>query len=359
MTDRPHPPQAWNFKILREFPSTELEGAWRDYLARIEFPSHYESPEYFLEPLWAGKPRFAILALENNRVMGVLTGLLVGKHLMSGLKSRPQISVDPGGDTAAAMETLAKGLLTEAEATNAELVTVHTWSSLKLPPFLGKGFRCQELQGNVVLDLTLGADALFKQFTKDRRRNIRFAAKNGVEISEVQSPQDIADSYSVYLAWHKTGRKTVQTSHLSFETFEKIARLKGNRLLLVARVEGTPVAINSFRFYPGGLFESSANSSLDEFIHLKPNDLLQWTGIQWACGHGLRRQSLGGSHEFLLRFGGTVVPVLRYRLDLTLLSRHDLREKIEGVGREVVRKLPPFVEDAIRKLAGKKKRSRT
>src|SRR6478609_9335962 len=121
VTDRPHNPQALNFKILREFPSPDLERAWRDYLARIESPSHYESPEYFLEPLWAGKPRFAILALENNRVMGVLTGLLVGKHLMCGLKSRPQISVDPAGDTAAAMEMLAKGLLTEAETTAAEL----------------------------------------------------------------------------------------------------------------------------------------------------------------------------------------------------------------------------------------------
>jgi len=51
VTDRPHNPQALNFKILREFPSPDLERAWRDYLARIEFPSHYESPEYFLEPL--------------------------------------------------------------------------------------------------------------------------------------------------------------------------------------------------------------------------------------------------------------------------------------------------------------------
>jgi len=207
-----------------------------------------------------------------------------------------------------------------------------------------------------VLDLTLGADALFKQFPKDRRRNIRYAEKNGVVISEITTDQDIADAYAVHSAWRGTSRKVVHARKKTFEAYEKIVRLKGNRLLLMARVEGKAVAINSFRFYPGGLFESSANSSLDEFIHLKPNDLLQWKGIEWACNHGLRRHSLGGSHPFLLRFGGTVIPILRYRLDRTFLHRHDLSDTVQGVGRRIVRNLPPFMEDSIRKLAGKRKK---
>jgi hypothetical protein len=205
----------------------------------------------------------------------------------------------------------------------------------------------------VVLDLTLGADALFKQFTKDRRRNIRFAEKNGVEVSEAATAQDVAGAYTVYCAWRETGRKTVRGDKLSFEVFEKASRLKANRRLFVARVSGKVVAINVFRFCPGGLFESSSNSSLDEFIHLKPNDLLQWRGIEWACNHGLRRHSLGGSHQFLLRFGGTVVPVLHYRLDRTWLRRHDLRDKVQEVSLRIVRKLPPWVEKGLRKLAGK------
>ena len=336
-----------DFKILREFPSPDLERQWRDYLSRVEFPSHYDAPEFFLEPVWPGKQCFAVLALGNNRISGVLTGLHVGKHVMCGMSSRPQISVERQGDTEAILETLAQGLL--VEAASAELVSVYTWPSLRLLPFSAHGFQCHELPGgNVVLDLTLGADALFKQFTKDRRRNIRFAEKNGVVISEVTTPEDIADSYAVYSAWRETERKTIHNRKVSFEVFAKAASLTGNRLRLVARVGGKPVAINSFRFFPGGLFESSANSSLDEFIHLKPNDLLQWRGIEWACRHGLRRHSLGGSHQFLLRFGGTVVPVLRYRLDRTWLRRHDLRERVEGIGRRVVRK-----------LAGKEKGSRT
>jgi hypothetical protein len=358
VTDRPQTTQATTFKILREFPSPELEKPWRDYLARLEFPSHYEAPEYFLEPLWAGKPRFAVLAIDsdrgNDKVTGVVTGLHDGKHVICGLPARPQISVDPAGDTAATLEALLQGLL--AESASAELVSVYTWSHLELPAFSARGFQCQQLQGNVVLDLTLGADALFKQFAKDRRRNIRFAEKNGVEISEIRTAEDVRDAYAVYSAWRETERKTVHTNKLSFEVFAKVASLTGNRHLLLARSSGKAVAINIFRFYPGGLFESSGNSSLDEFIHLKPNDLLQWRGIEWACRHGLRRHSLGGSHQFLLRFGGTVVPLLRYRLDRTWLHRHDLRDTVQGVGRRMVAKLPPSVGKSIRKLVGKEKR---
>ena len=349
--------QAMTFKVLRERPSPDLEKAWREYIARLEYPSHYDAPEYFLEPPLEGKQRFAVLALENDKVTGVVTGLHVGKDVICGLPARPQISVDPTADAATTLETLAQGLL--AESSSAELVSVYTWDYLKLPPFSEHGFKSEELQGNVVLDLTLGADALFKQFAKDRRRNIRFAEKNGVEISEVTTAQDIADAYAVYSAWRETERKTVHTRKMSFEFYEKVANLRDNRLRLLARVSGKAIAVNTFRFLSGGLFESSTNSSLDEFIHLKPNDLLQWRGIEWACSHGLRRHSLGGSHQFLLRFGGTVIPILRYRLDRTFLRRHDLRDKVQGVGRRIVRKLPPAVEKSIRKLAGKEHGPRT
>jgi hypothetical protein len=340
-----------DFKILREFPPSDLEKAWREYLTRVEVPSHYDAPEFFLEPFWGNKKPFAVLALSDGKITGVLTGLHNDKIVTCGLQSRPQISLDATTDTQTTMETLLEGLL--AESAKAELVHVYSWSHLTLPPFSKRGFRSRELSGNVVLDLTLGADALFKQFTKDCRRNIRFAEKNGVEVREGENAQDIADAYQVYCAWRDTDRKKVVGDEMSFEIFEKSLNMKGNRRLFVARHEGKAIAINRFRYFPGGLFESSANSSLDEFIHLKPNNLLQWAGIQWACQNGLRRHSLGGSHPFLVRFGGTVVPILHYRLDRTWLRRHDLSFAVQGVGRRIVRKLPGWGTKSEQKPAEK------
>jgi hypothetical protein len=345
-------PRTMDFKIIREFPAPKVETAWRDYLARTECPSHYDSPEFFLEPFWTGKKPFAVLAFNDEKVTGVLTGLHNGKNVSSGLPSRPQISVDTAQNSDATLETLLEGLLTEAAS--AELVNVYSWPSLQLSTFSARGFRSNELPGNVVLNLTLGADALFQQFSKDCRRNIRFAEKNGVEVSEAQNKQDIIDAYQVYCAWRDTARKTVVGDQNTFEVFEKAVNLKNNRVLFLARVDGKIVAINRFRYCSGGLFESSGNSSLDEYTRLKPNNLLQWKGIQWACSHGLRRHSLGGSHPFLVRFGGTVVPIMQYRLDRTWLHRHELRSNVEKVGRRIARKLPPWVVKGLPRPARKK-----
>lgn len=341
-----------NFKILYEFPSADVEQAWRDFLKRVEIPSHYESPEYFLDPLRRGTRPFAVLAFDGDQVRGALTGFHLNKEIFSGLASRPQICVD-GMNPAATLECLAAGLLKESE--RSDLVHTFTWSWLELPPFSARGFRRRQLKGTVVLDLTRGPEALFGDFAKDRRRNIRFAEKQGVLVREADSPQDIVDAHAVYSAWRGTDRKEVK-GDWSFPDFQRTMSLRNNRRLFLATFEGKVIAINIFRFFPGGLFESAANSSLEEFMHLKPNDLLQWRGIQWACSHGLRRHSLGGAHEFLLRFGGPVVPILHYRLDRTLFHRYDLKDKLGNTARSLLHRAPPQIGRTVARLLKKKAR---
>jgi hypothetical protein len=341
------------YEILHEFPAHRAEAAWRDLVSRLEIPSHYDAPEYFLEPFWDGKQPFAVLALEGDRVVAVLTGIHEGKQVISGLPSRPQIAVDPNTDTIAALEALLQGLFKEAGP--AKLLTVYTWPSLELPPFAALGFRRRQLQGNVVLDLTQGAEILFQQFSKDRRRNIRFAEKHGITVRVATEKEDLLRAYDVYVAWRSTERKKVKGECRTFENFETGHRLLKNRRLFLAELSGKVIAINGFRFYSGGLFESAGNSSLEEFLHLKPNDLLQWKGIEWACGHGLRRHSLGGAHPFLARFGGTVVPVLRYQIDRTLLRQHDVREIVADTARKKFRQLPPSMQEKVRRAWERKK----
>ena len=334
--------------ILHKFPGSDLRSMWRSYLSRLECPAHYDSPAFFLEPFWTGKRPFAILAIDGDRITGVLTGIHDGKHVLSGLPSRPQISVDPGSDQHAVLEALMQGLLREAES--AETISVYTWSSLELDVFAAQGFRRRLLAGNVVLDLAEGAEGLFLQFAKDRRRNVRFAEKHGIEISEATTPEDVAEAYEVYRQWRRTDRKQILSEERSFEVFAGAVQLTDNKRLFLARLSGKVIAVNSFRYHPNGLFESAANYSLEDFLHLKPNDLLQWKGIEWACRHGFRRHSLGGSHEFLRRFGGTVVTILRYRLDRSLLRQHHLAETVCDLGRATLRSLPISVEHRVRYL---------
>lgn len=340
-----------NFKILDQFPEPELEAAWRECMTRAEMPSCYDAPEFFLEPYWAQSKRFAVLAVEGKSVRGVLTGLHIGDEVSCGMPSRPQICLDMTADIPAVLEQLADGLL--AQAAGAKVLSVYTWPSLEFGALRARGFRYRELPGNVVLDLTRGPEALFKEFTKDRRRNIRFAEKNGVQVSEATTLEHVAEAYEVYLHWRKTQRKQVKGDQSTLQTWETAFQLPGHKLFL-ARAGGKTIAINKFRFFPGGLFESAANNSLDEFLHLKPNELLQWKGIEWACHAGMRRHSLGASHEFLRRFGGVIIPISRYRLDRSWLRRSDLQETAGEVGRRVLRDLPTPIQGTVRRIFKRK-----
>jgi hypothetical protein len=337
-------PAAYTFTLLHDFPEPRIGIAWREFLERVELPSHYCAPEFFKEPFWDGQAPFAVLALDQDKVIGVATGLRGHRETKCGLPSRPQICVDAASDLVAVELALLQGLL--AEAHSSELLSIYSWSPLD--SFRSHGFRFRETEGVVMLDLAKGPDILFGEFSADKRRNIRFSMKHGVEVYQAAAHEDFLEFYDVYLAWRATSRKEIEGSQIAFETFERAFALTANRLLLLARYSGKVIAANSFRFYRGGLFESAANHSRPEFIHMKPNELLQWRGIEWACSHKLLRHSLGGSHPFLRGFGNTLAPVYRYRLDRTLLHRNDLLETMSDWGRMWLKKMPKPVEQRIR-----------
>lgn len=342
--------QPLDCEVVREFPGPSLELAWRDCLDRVDAPAHYNAPEYFRDPKQGDERRFAVLATRANRVTGVLTGAHEGDQVVCGLMTRPQLCVDKTADAPATVHALARGLLNQAAA--AKLLTVYSW--FPLPGFIHHGFRERALEGSVVLDLTQGPETLFRQLDKKRRNCIRSAMRQPVDLVEVTTEADTKAFYSVYSRWFGTARKKIDGRKLSLEYFQQRFRLRENVRAFMARSAGQVIAGVTLRFFPGGLVEYSNNSSLDEFLHLKPNDLLLWNAIEWACREGFPRFSLGGAHRFLREFGGTLTPIYRYRLDRTHLRHHDRRESLADWGRATLRQMPRPLETAVRKIAGKR-----
>jgi hypothetical protein len=342
--------QQLGFQIVRQFPVPSLELAWRDCLDRVDAPAHYNAPEFFHEPMQpAESNHFAVLATLGSRVTGVLTGSHIEGQVACGQVSRPQVCVDETADVSSTLEMLAQGLLNEGR--DSKLLAVYSW--LPLQSFTRYHFREQELEGAIVLDLSRGSDRLFKELDKKRRNCIRAAMRNGIEIFEASTEQDLVDYYSVYSRWFATPRKQIDGEKLPFRFFQQRFRLRDNVRMFLARFSGRVIAGITLRFFPGGTVEYSSNSSLDEFLHLKPNDLLLWNAIEWACSQGFRRFSLGGAHPFLREFGGTLAPTYRYRLDRTFLRQHDMKENLMTWGRTRLRQMPAPLEIAVRRIAGK------
>jgi hypothetical protein len=346
---RNHSADRPRFLVLHDFPAPEIEALWREFLGRVEFPAHYDSPEFFLEPYWTGNDPFAVLAFVDSKIVGVLTGLRHGDEIISGLPSRPQICIDPGADEVRTSDILAAGLLGEP---GAKLITVYSWASTQLPSFKERGFRVREQEQVALLDLDVGAEAIFNSFAKNRRRDVRLAERNGIEVSEETTSEDLQAYWEVYSAWRKTERKQIRHNR-SFAAVEKVHNMRRNHRRFLARYQGRVIAAAGFRFHPGGVIEYANNCSLDEFMKLLPNDLLVWRSIEWACQRGFKRFSFGGAHPFLRKWGGTVVPIYRYRLDRTLFRRHDLKEGIAGMARNLLGRMPPAMQGYIRKMLRK------
>jgi hypothetical protein len=341
-----------DFLILHQFPEPDTERRWRDCLAHVEFPAHYNAPEFFLEPFWKARRPFAVLAIERGLINAVLTGCYQRNQVVSGLPSRPQICVADRALGEATLDALARGLLEEAGSS--PLVTMYSWSQTPLEPFSNHGFHRRSLEGNVVLDLSKGTAEVFRQFTENRRRNIHLATKHNVEVFQASAKEDFSAFYEVFLSWRQTGRKRIEGPGVSFETFEKAYSLKANRRLFLARFSGKIIAGTTVRFFPNGLLEYAANASLDEYLHVRPNDLLLWRTVEWGCQEGYPRYSLGGAHSFLRKSGGVVLPIYRYRADRTWIRRYDLGEGMLNVGRKALHKLPAPFERSIRGALGMK-----
>jgi len=297
-----------------------IEAQWRDCLAEADFPTHFVTPEYFLEPMLRGKRPFAILSLSGEDVTAVLTAVHDGGRVQSGLSVRPQIAFSRRADRSLAMSNLIAGLLQEAQS--AKLIDIFIWSDMS--QLVDTRFHQKDCEGVVMLDLSLGPDSLFRKFSANKRTNIKKAIKYGVSVDAAKGRDDVAAYYCVYADWAR--RKALPIT--GEEEFQETFALTGNRRLLLARHEGRIIAGVVLRFFPGRVMEFAANSSLESALHLRPNDLLHWRAIEWACGEGMSKYSLGGAHLFLRKYGGEVVPTARHRLDLSLLRRHAIHDWI-------------------------------
>jgi lipid II:glycine glycyltransferase (peptidoglycan interpeptide bridge formation enzyme) len=199
-------------------------------------------------------------------------------------------------------------------------VDLFVWS--EMAGFVEPRFRRKPYEGVVMLDLSGGPDALFRKFSENKRTNIKKAIKYGVVVAPAKGAEEISAYYRICVDWSIRKNLPIQSE----EEFQQNFDLTQNRLLLLAHHAGTIIAGVVIRFFPGGVMEYAANSSLRSALHLRPNDLLHWRAIEWGCSEGLTKYSLGGAHLFLRKFGGVIKPTTRCRLDLSIFRRYAFRD---------------------------------
>jgi hypothetical protein len=336
-----------DYVILTSFPDASTLAAWSDCLDDSEFAGWYTAPDYFRIQYFQQRRPFAVLAVSDGVVHGITTGLLGNLEIDCGNSGSPQVCIRRGSHNEEVGKALAAGLRRHC-IKSTKFISAFTWN--ETPGFQSVGFRVKKFEtplGTILLDLSKGADLLFRDCPEDRRYNIRRAIKAGVEVTEMDIRRDFDDYYALYKHWCETKRLTPHPYELQRAVFET----KGNRLLLVARHHGRMVGAETLRFRRPGIIECTANVSRREETKLKQNDLLVWRAIEWSAQQkDLRYFSTGAAHTFLQRFGGHRHATYRYSLDLTPFRVRDLAETGRHVAVRVYQALPQRARQRVKKL---------
>jgi hypothetical protein len=334
-----------NFAILDAYPERVVEEAWRKCLANGDMPTHFAAPEFFREPQSSGVRPFAILALDPQspelRVIGSLTGVVDGQSVTSGKIGTPQICVDKSAGPEVAAQAFAEGL--NIVGKSADLITVYSW--FPIPAFRQNGFAETETTGTAALDISMGPEKVFSKVKG--RSEIRQAISFGLQVRQA-TLEDLPEYYAILKDWSE--RKGMPCP--SLEYLEQAFRLTDNRRLFLAIHEGKIIAASSVRFYVGGTAEYAWNVSVPEFQRLRPNDLLQWRIIEWACQQGIHTYLMGGTHSFLLKYRDRIIPTHRYVKDQTFFRTHERKEDLMRVIHRTYQNLPPSLKEKLKRLRG-------
>ena len=336
-----------SYIVLTSMPDPDLVARWNDLVRDASLPTHYVTPNYFTDPFVRGE-RFAVLAVGGDgTINATLTGVKTVDGVVSGMFSRPQMVFRRGVDRKKATAELLAGM-SEIAGSSVKLIELYAWEPMS--EFAAVGLSSRESNDTtsvVMLDLAAGADAVFAGFSQTRRNEIRKGIKQGtVEIKQLETDRELAEIYQIHCDWN------ARKGHVP-DTLEQMRTAVGqteNRRVFIAKVDGKVVAGSFYRLCPGGVVEYAANFSMPEYQKLRPNDLIGWHAIKWACESGFSHFSMGGSHLFLRRFGGEIVRTYRYRKDLSTFKMHDIRERVREIGAGAFRRLPTNVRDSVRKV---------
>jgi hypothetical protein len=339
------------YEILKDYPDSSTEQKWLEFLKNSSYSSHYTSPGYHKMPYWEGSNPFSVLVFdEEDRVVAVACSLNVNRQINAGLAVRPQVAFAKNADEMAGAQTLFDGLMSVA-GNGGELITLHSMTEIKA--FEELGFSSQRAEGPmevVVLDLAEGSEALFKDFSQTRRSDIRKALReNKMEIGPLETMDELKQLHDIHLGWCEF--KEIEPD--SFDAFKTAWEQQDYLRILIAKTGDKVIAGSIFRFCDGGLVEYSANCSLPEFQGLRPNDVIVWKAIEWASENNFSYFSMGGSHLFLRRFGGSIWRSYQYRIDLTLFKKHLAKEAISNAAIKAYQSLSPSARKKIKKVLGR------
>jgi len=155
-----------------------------------------------------------------------------------------------------------------------------------------------------LLDLSQGKAAILSGMRSSTRRNVRLAQRRGMSVRE-GGAADLPIFYSLLAATARRRGFSAPPASFFDAAWTTMAPV-GMMRMGVAELDGEPVSAflwvvlgDTMNCWRGGW--SGAHR------YHRPNEALDWSGIRWAAGHGLRWYDFQGDSDYTRGFGGSRV----------------------------------------------------
>lgn len=153
------------------------------------------------------------------------------------------------------------------------------------------GYVQVERIGKYVVDLNLTKEELWKSIAHNKRRNIKKAIREGVEVTQANTRDGLLTFYRMLKESAKrNGFTSPPTSW--FKAIWKICKPGELSRVFLARWKGRDVA-GVFTLVNGKTIYALGAGSLKEGWKARPNDLLHWKVMEWACEQHFTRYHMG------------------------------------------------------------------
>lgn len=195
------------------------------------------------------------------------------------------------------------------------------------------------------LKLNDDAKRLFSNLRAAKRRNIRKAQKQQLEIQH----RDDLQAVNAYYRLHCRTRKRLGVPPQPYRFFENIFNYvisKGQGKVVLARHQKQIVAGNIFfHFRQKAMYKFGASERA--FQHLRPSDLIMWEAIKWYAANGCRHFCFGrtainntGLRRFKSDWGAAEKVINYYRYDLAKNNFVSTEKSEKTAPQTVFRRLP-------------------
>jgi hypothetical protein len=196
-----------------------------------------------------------------------------------------------------------------------------------------------------VLDISIGQEQLFGQFSDTTRRNIRKAEKQGVEVGFENTLEALQDFYGMNCMTRQRHGLPPQPWHF-FENVHREVIANGMGITALARHEGKPVSANVyFRCGDKALFKFGASDM--RYQHLRAGNLVMWEAIKFYAGKGVKSLCFGrtepenkGLRRFKEGWGTKETDITYYRFDLASAAFVTENDSVSRSRREMFSRLP-------------------